>query len=90
MSKNILFLIIAALVMSVFSGVLLEQNLYSSAGMGFIIGSAAAAIGFAVILAAIPIGIYWLFKRKRMPGLNGTIWVLWFLISLLSLAGNML
>jgi len=90
MSKNVFFLVIAALLMAVVSGILLEQNLSSPAGMGYIVGSAAATIGFAVILAAIPAGIYWLFKRKRMPGINGTIWALWFIVSSLSLAGNML
>jgi hypothetical protein len=90
MSKNVIFLVIAALVMAVVSGLLLKQNLSSPAGIGYVVGSTAATIGFAVILAAIPAGIYWLFKRKRMPGFNGTIWVLWFLVSSLSLVDNIL
>lgn len=90
MSKNYIFLVLAALAMAVISAMLAQQNLFSLDGMGYVVGSAAAAIGIAVVVAAIPAGVYWLVKRKRMPGLSATIWVLWFLVSSLGLFGNVL
>ncbi|MFL0801188.1 MAG: hypothetical protein K6L80_12105 [Agarilytica sp.] len=90
MSKNIIFLLAAALVVSAVSAIILGQSISSAAGIGFVIGMAAGTVGIAAILAFIPAGIYWLFKRKRMPGLNITIWVLWGLIAVLSLVGNLM
>lgn len=90
MSKNIIFLLSAALITSAISAIVLGDGIFSFVGMGTVIGMAAAAVGLAIIIALIPAAIYWVFKRKRMPGLNITIWILWGLISASSLVGNLM
>ena len=90
MSKNIGLLLVSALVFAMISALILGVNISGSAGVGYVIGSALAAVGVAIIISLIPAGIYWLIKRKRMPGLNITIWILWGSIAILSLIGNLM
>lgn len=90
MSKNIGLIILAALVFAVVSALALGINIFGPAGIGYVIGSALGTVGIAIVISLIPAGMYWLLKRKRMPGLNITIWVLWCLIAALSLVGNLL
>jgi hypothetical protein len=90
MSKNISLLLLSALAFAVVSALALGVNISGSAGIGYLVGSALTTVGIAIIVSLIPAGIYWLIKRKRMPGLNITIWVLWVLIAVLSLVGNLM
>lgn len=90
MSKNIGLLIVAALAFAVVSALVLGVNISGFAGIGYIVGSALAAVGIAIVIALIPAGIYWVIKRKRMPGLATTIWVLWGSVAVLSLIGNLM
>ncbi len=90
MSKNIIFLLVAAIVVATISAVILGLNIFSVAGAGYVVGTAVGAVGIAIILTFVPAGTYWLFKRKRMPGFNITIWILWGLIAVLSLIGNLM
>ena len=88
MSKNMIFLVVAALAVGVVSNVIRGVNVLSAAGIGVVVGNALGTVAIAVIIALIPVGIYWLFKRKPMPGLNIVIWSLWALISILALIGS--
>lgn len=89
MSKNLALLLVASLIAAVISAVILGENLSGAMGAGYVVGSALVTVAAAVIIAAIPAGIYWLVKRRRMPGLNAAIWVAWVLIFALTLAGNL-
>lgn len=89
MSKNIGLLLLAALAFAFVSGLVLGKNIFSSMGVGYVVGSALGAVGIAIIISLIPAGFFWLVKRKRMPYLDITIWVLWALVSVLSLVGNL-
>lgn len=90
MSKQMVALLLVSILFGVISSMLLGVNITSSAGIGYVFGRGLGTVGLAVIIALIPAGIYWLFKRKQMPGLTITIWALWGLFAVLSLAGNMM
>ena len=83
-------LIVASLVVAAISALMLGHNIAGAAGIGYVVGMALGSVGIAVILVGIPAGIYWLFARKRMPGLTISIWVLWALVAILSLIGNLM
>lgn len=85
-----LTLLIASILVSAVSVIFLGVNVISPEGIVIVVARALGNVGLAVVVALIPAGIYWLFKRKRMPGLTVAIWVLWGLIAVLSLAGNMM
>lgn len=51
-----------------------------SGGIGHIFGFVVASIGIPLILTNIPNGIYWLFKKRRMPGFMGLFLILWVLV----------
>lgn len=49
----------------------------TSAGQaGYAVGLFAAGIGGGFIVTAIPAGIYWLIKKKPMPGMNPTAYAI--------------
>ncbi|MEE9614467.1 MAG: hypothetical protein V3W31_05865 [Thermodesulfobacteriota bacterium] len=41
------------------------------------VGLSIVVIAFACLVAMVPAGIYWIAKRKRMPGLTVLIWIAW-------------
>lgn len=90
MLKQFTILFIASITLSVVSAVLSGFNPASPEGLGFITGGVLGPVMAAVILASIPAGIYWLFKRKRMPGFMIVIWAIWGIIVLLGILGNFL
>jgi len=45
---------------------------------------------FPIMIALIPAGIYKLIKKKSTPGLLILIWILWLLLTVMALFGNML
>jgi hypothetical protein len=90
MFKNIASLAVASLVVAAISAHILGYGITRPEEIGFVIGMALASVGIAVILVGIPAGIYWLFKRKLMPGFSVAIWVIWALVAVLSLIGNLM
>ena len=89
MSKNLIALLIASLVFAVISSIILGENIFNSSGVGYVFGRALGSVGIAVIIGLIPAGIYWIVKRNTMPRLNIVIWMLWAVVSITSLLGNM-
>ena len=85
MSKNIIFLLLASVVVSTVPVIISRE----AGSIGVILGSASATVGIAIILSFIPAVVYWLFKRKRMPGLNITIWLLWGVFAAINLVGGL-
>lgn len=51
------------------------QDIGSALGSAF--GTSIGMIAGACLFSMVPGGIYWLFKRQRMPGLTGLIWIIW-------------
>jgi hypothetical protein len=90
MSKSLIILLIAALVVAVVLAMLTGINPMSAAGAGYVLGSALTSVAIAFVLVGIPAGIYWLIKRKPMPGMTIAIWVVWILVELLSFAGSLM
>ena len=52
-----------------------------AAAFGGAVGQSIGVIAIACFASMIPAGIYWLFKRNRMPGLTPLIWVVWAIFS---------
>lgn len=44
---------------------------------GMAVGQSIPLIAMVCLVPMVPAGIYWLIKRKRMPGLSPLIWILW-------------
>ena len=55
---------------------------FSHSATGVLIRKIVSLTLIPVILAAIPAIIYWLFKRRAMPYLIPSIWILWVIIVL--------
>lgn len=77
MSQNLVFLLIASFIAATISAILKGLTVYSLAVIGYIIGMALGIVGLSIVVSLIPAGVYWLFKRRRMPGLTLLIWSLW-------------
>jgi hypothetical protein len=90
MSKSLIALLVAALVVAVVTGLLAGVNPTSAAGMGYVLASALTGIAIAFVLVGIPAGIYWLIKRKPLPGMTIAIWVVWALVQVLLFAGSLM
>ena len=58
-------------------------DLGSPEGLGQFLGRVTAATLIPLVVAAIPAGLYWAWKKRRMPGFFLVIWVLWILLSLM-------
>ena len=91
MSKNLgillgLSLVLSAIVGSLFLGI----RVSSPAGIGWVVGYSLGLILISIILCGIPAGIYWLLKRKKMPGFAISIWIVWGLVFVMATLGNML
>jgi hypothetical protein len=54
---------------------------------GFALGAALALFVATYLLVWIPGGLYWIIKRKKMPGFDNCLWVVLGIILLLSLQG---
>ena len=90
MSKSFIGLLVAALVVAVVTAFLSGVNPASAAGIGYVLASALTGVAIAVVLVGIPAGIYWLIKRKPMPGMTLTIWIVWALVQLLFIVGSLM
>ena len=58
-------------------------DLESPYGIGQFVGGIIACVLIPLVVAVIPVGIYWAWKRKMMPRFYGVAWVLWGLLSLM-------
>ena len=87
--KNIHWILI--IIFSLANGMLIQSFdsvSLNSFGIAEILGTAMGLIGITFVVAAIPAFIYWLFKRKTMPGLNILVWVIWAIVAIMSALGN--
>ena len=82
MSRNLLLLIAAALLASVIFWHLSGVEVLSAEGAGLVLVLALGCMGAAIAVSLIPAGIYWLFKRRRMPYLSVVVWGLWGVLAL--------
>jgi len=90
MSKSLLALSVAALVVATVVAVLSGVNPVSAAGIGYVLAFALTGIAIAFVLVGLPAGIYWLIKRKPMPGMTVAIWAVWAVVQVLSIAGSLM
>lgn len=67
------------------STIMRGHDISTQAGIGFAVGSAIATLGIVTIITSIPVGIYWIIERKRMPGMMITVWVFVALVSIIGL-----
>ncbi|HEX7964430.1 MAG TPA: hypothetical protein VF651_01825 [Gammaproteobacteria bacterium] len=88
MSKSFIGLLAASLVVGVLVALLSGVAPTSAAGIGYVLGAALMPVLIAFVLVGIPAGIYWLVKRKPMPGLTLAIWAVWGLVNLMSILGH--
>jgi hypothetical protein len=83
-----IFLLIAAIFLVYINSLIEKVDITSSAGIGYVVGTFIGGFAFAGILVLISAGVYWLFKRKRMPNLNTTLWVLLVVLLVLGILGK--
>ena len=55
---------------------------------GFVLGSAISLFVITYLLVWIPGGMYWIIKRKKMPGFDNCLWVVLGIFLLLALVGS--
>lgn len=90
MSKSFAWLLLASLVVGVLVTVLSGVMPTSAAGIGAVIAAALMPVLVAFVLVGIPAGIYWLIKRKPMPGMTVATWVVWGLVNVLVIVGKLM
>ena len=87
MLKNFIIFFIVSIVAILFAGFFIKVDFTSAYGVGLIIGYWLITGGLAIFITYLPAGIFWLIKRKRMPGTYGLLWVSWlFLYALVFVA----
>ena len=82
MSRNLLILIAAALVTSAIGWHLAGEDVFSTEGVCIVLVAALGIMGIAIVLALIPVGIYWLLEGGQMPYLSVVVWGVWGLLTL--------
>ena len=88
MVGHILGFLVASIAVAILTGVSLDVDLRSHFGVGVLIGYWLFAGGIALAISHIPAAIYWLVKRKRMPGVIGMLWVSWAILAVLCFVGS--
>ena len=91
MFKNLGILSLLSVILSALvGGILMGVNIWSSHGIGWVIGYGFGSILFSIVLCGIPASIYWIIKRNKMPGFDVAIWVVWVLIFVIATIGNLM
>lgn len=80
-SKQPIALVIAAIVVGALWNQTHFGNITTGKGIADAVLIGLVSLAFAIVLAWIPAGIYWLLKRKRMPGLVALAWTLWIVVA---------
>ena len=65
---------------SIIEGIIIHKGILGkppAAALGSALGQTIGMIAIAWIVSILPAGIYWLFEKKRMPGQNLLIWIVW-------------
>lgn len=76
-------IIIASLLPSFIIGLNSGELSSISTGFGFFLGTLLGIVAISYLIVFIPAGLYWLVKRKLMPGFDKTLWVIWATISVM-------
>jgi hypothetical protein len=74
---NIIILFFVSVAAAILAAFVLKIDLRGGFGVGLTIGLWLFAVGAAAIITSASSGIYYFFKRKRMPGLFVVLWLSW-------------
>jgi len=89
MRMHRILLIIVSVILALLSAAFSGANIISSLGIASAIGALIAALVIAVVITLLVAGVYWMFKRKRMPNIHTTVWVLCVILLTLGIFGNL-
>lgn len=85
---NLAFFFIVTIAVAIGTAFFLKVDLKSFYGVGLTIGFWIFGAGFALCITLIPSGIYWFFKRKRMPGFSTILWISYIILATLCFIWN--
>jgi len=88
--KHLLLMIIASLFLAILSILLSGNNPFSSFGLGYLLSQTVILTGISFLIGGIPSLIIYFVKNKLWKGFFSIIWIIWFLIGVFSMAGQIL
>ena len=85
---NSIILFVVSVVVAILEAFILKVDLKSSYGVGITIGLWLFGAVPASLITSVPSGIYYYFKRKRMPGLYAILYLSWIIFATMGFIGN--
>jgi hypothetical protein len=85
---NLVILFLVSVVAAILEAFVLKVDLKSYYGVGTTIGPWLFGVVPASVITSVPSGIYYYFKRKRMPRLYGVLYLSWIIFTTIGFIGN--